>query len=90
MSIFAKMHDRDGFFSEDQYQDLLSRLAGAMQHGLVEEVPVMIKRKVAYVENWYRDKETGDIYMLAPFNPPDRGAWRKVEMAELKSGIHTQ
>ena len=61
MSIFEEMHERDGFFSEDEYQELLRELTGAMRAGLVEEVPVTIKRKVAYVESWYRAECNGRV-----------------------------
>jgi len=36
------------------------------------------------IENWYRDKETGEIYSLVPPDFPDRGWWDRVDIEDLK------
>jgi hypothetical protein len=84
VSILNEMHRRDGFDSARQFSELRRMLAEAMARGLVQEVPVTIIRKVPYVENWYRDNETGEIYALSPFNPPARGAWHRIDV-DIKS-----
>lgn len=79
MSIFEEMHPYDGFGSPQQFAELQRKLSEAIIKGYVEEVPVTTIRMVLYVENWYREKETGEIYTLSPFNPPALGAWHRIE-----------
>jgi hypothetical protein len=44
----------------------------------------MIKKEVPMSEQWYRDKETGDIFSLIAPDPPAGGAWQRVEIDELR------
>ncbi len=70
MSIFEEMYPYRQFDSWRDFEELRRMLAQAMSRGFVEEVPVMRTREVPRTENWYRDKETGDIYSLIPPEPP--------------------
>jgi hypothetical protein len=87
MSIFKEMHPYDGFGSPQQFAELQRMLSEAIAKGYVEEIPVMIVRKVPYIENWYREKETGEIYVLSPFNPPACGAWHRIEINDIGSKV---
>jgi len=42
------------------------RLTQAISSGWVEQVPVMKPNRFHPDEEWYRDKETGEIYRLGP------------------------
>jgi len=79
MSIFDEMYPYGQFDSWRDFDEVKRMLGEAISHGFVEEVPVMKKREVPRTENWYRDKETGDIYSLIPPEPPARGGWERVD-----------
>jgi len=53
-------------------------LAEAISRGYVEQVPVMKPNLYAASETWYRDKETGQIYSLHPFDERP-GLWMEVD-----------
>ena len=63
-------------------------IAEATSRGYVEEVTVMTKHPMTGVENWYRDKESGEIYRLVPPDPPAQGSWEKVDIEDLKHSDH--
>ena len=63
-------------------------LGEAIDRGYVEEVAAMDKHPMRSVENWYREKETGDIYRLVPPDFPARGAWEKVDIEDLRRSEH--
>jgi hypothetical protein len=88
MSIFEQMYAFRQFDSWRDFDELKRMLSEAISRGFVEEVPVMNKREVPRTENWYRDKETGDIYSLIPPEPPARGGWERVDVEELKRTGH--
>lgn len=83
MSVFEEMHPYRQFGSWREFDELLRMLAEAISRGFVEEVPVMRKGGTGGVEKWYRDRETGDIYSLLPPEPPARGWWDRVDIADL-------
>lgn len=49
------------------------RLAQAIERGWVEQVPVMKPSRFSPDEEWFRDKETGEIFRLIPGD--ERGGW---------------
>lgn len=83
MSIFEEMYPYRQFDSWRDFDELKRTLAESISRGFVEEVPVMKTNEVPRTENWYRDKETGEIYSLIPPEPPARGAWEPVDIEEL-------
>jgi hypothetical protein len=87
MSIFREMYELRTFQSPADYADVLRMLSQAMERGWVEEVPVTIKRPVAWDERWFREKDTGEVYLLEVPNPPSTGSWRPVEPEELFPGV---
>ena len=84
MSIFEEMYPYRQFNSWRDFEEVTRMIAEAVSRGFVDEVPVLKIREVPRTENWYRDKETGDIYSLIPPEPPARGSWERVDIAELK------
>jgi hypothetical protein len=88
MSIFQEMHPSRQFNSLRDFSELKRMLEEAMRRGYVEEVPVMITRKVQTAEKWFRDNETGEIYSLSPPDPPSRGAWEPINVEELSRTDH--
>jgi hypothetical protein len=83
MSIFQDMYEPRTFLSRTDYLEVLRMLSQAIERGWVEEIPVSIKRPVAWNERWFREKETGEVYLLEIPDPPSTGTWRAVEPREL-------
>ena len=83
MSIFREMYQFRSFSIAGDYSGLLRNLAYAIENGLVEEIPVTIKRPYPSDERWFRDKDSGEVYLLDEPEPPGRGTWRPVEPEEL-------
>ena len=83
MSIFVEMHSGKHIESSEDFDELQRMLAEAIDRGYVEEVPVMKKHPMVHVINWYRDKESGEIYSLVPPDFPARGRWEKVDIDGL-------
>jgi len=82
MTIFKKMHELRVIGSEPEYLHLKRLLAEAISAGYVEQVPVMSTNPALPDREWYRDKETGEIYYLVP--PGDRnGRWDRVDPKDL-------
>lgn len=87
MSIFQEMYEPRTFFSPSDYQEVVRMLSQAIERGWVEEIPVAIRRPVPWDEKWFREKETGEVYLLEAPNPPATGTWRPVEPDELFPGV---
>ncbi len=64
MSIFAEMYDLPVFESVYAYREFLLKLARALEEGWIEEIPVATKREVPRDERRFRDKQTGEVYVL--------------------------
>jgi hypothetical protein len=58
------------------------RLAQAIERGWIEQVPVMKPNRFSPDEEWFRDKETGEIFRLVPGDERG-GLWDKVYPEEL-------
>lgn len=84
MTVFKKMHEKHGFDSYREFDELTRMLSEAISRGYVEQVPVMKPSRFSPTEAWYRDKETGDIYSLDPPEFPARGSWRLIDPEDLK------
>jgi hypothetical protein len=83
MGIFKEMHETRHFNSDWEYRELRRMLSQAISRGYVEQVPVMKPSRFSPKLEWYRDKETGEIYSLNPPEEKIRGWWDRVEIQDL-------
>lgn len=83
MGIFKDMYELRLFNSDWEYRELRRMLAEAIQRGYVEKILVMKPHRWLPDEEWYRDKETGEIYSLAAPEEKNRGHWMKVDSEDL-------
>jgi hypothetical protein len=83
MGIFQDMYEKRRFDYEWEYSELRRMLSEAISRGYVEQIPVMKPSRFLRTEEWYRDKETGDIYSLVGPEEKMRGRWAKVEARDL-------
>jgi hypothetical protein len=81
MSIFKEMHELRTI-SKAGFLRLKGMIADAISRGYVEQIPVMKPNPFLPNREWYRDKETGEIYFLDP--PGERGGcWDRVDPKDL-------
>jgi hypothetical protein len=82
VGIFKEMHEPRTVDPGWGYKNLRRMLSEAISRGYVEQIPVMKPQRYAPNREWYRDKETGEIYQL---DPPDErpGLWDRVDPQEL-------
>jgi hypothetical protein len=91
MGIFKEMYGMRLFNSDWEYRELRRMLYEAISHGYVEQIPVMKPHRYLPREEWYRDKQTGEIYSLVPPEEKSRGQWITVDPRELcEPGEKTQ
>lgn len=83
MAIFKEMYEMRLFNSDWEYRELRRMLSEAISRGYVEQIPVMKPHPWVPDEEWYRDKETGEIYSLVPPEEKNRGRWREVDPEDL-------
>jgi hypothetical protein len=84
MGIFKEMYERRVFNSDWEYKELRRKLSEAISRGYVEQVPVIKKaNRFALKREWYRDKETGEIYCLIEPDAKIRGGWDKVDPQDM-------
>ena len=84
MGIFKEMYEQRTFTSDWEFKELLRKLSEAISRGFVEQVRVMKKpNRFSLKQEWYRDKETGEIYCLIAPNEKIRGSWDKVDPEDL-------
>ena len=82
MGIFKEICEAREVSGRRAYLGVKRRLEEAMSRDWVEQVPVMKPNRFSPGEEWFRDKETGEIYRLVP--PDERGGWwDKVDASEL-------
>ena len=79
MGIFGEMYDGRQFPSETEYRELRRSLSEAVAGGAVERIPVIKRNRFFPSEQWFRDKETGEIYSLIKPEERIRGRWVKVD-----------
>jgi hypothetical protein len=79
MGMFREMHEARSLWD---VRDLRRKLSQAISRGYAEQIPVMKPHQYAPNREWYRDKETGEIFQL---DPPDErpGSWDRVDPQEL-------
>ena len=83
MSVFYDMHQRNGFDSWREFDELERMLREAIERGFVEEIPVSITRPTFSSEKWYREKATGEIFSLSEPNPPAQGSWVCIDIDDF-------
>lgn len=83
MAIFKEMYEMRLFNSDWEYRELRRMLSEAISRGYVEQVPVMKPHPFVPREEWYREKETGEIYSLVPPEEKSRGQWLQVDPGDL-------
>jgi hypothetical protein len=82
VGIFKEMHETRVVSPGFDYGELRRMLSEAISRGYVEQIPVMKPHRFAPAREWYRDKETGQIYSLDP--PGERpGWWVEVDLNDL-------
>jgi len=79
MGILNKIYTNSQFASDSEFSDLWQTLSQAMAEGQIEKVPVIKRRRYFPAEQWFRDKETGEIYSLITPQERIRGRWGKVD-----------
>jgi len=77
------MHEQKRFASDWEYKELHRMLSEAMSRGYEEQVPVMKPNRFSPNQEWYQEKETGEIYSLDAPDEKNRGWWDRVEMQDL-------
>lgn len=82
MSIFKEIHELRTVGSPAACRELQRKLAVAIAKGWIEQIAVMKRHPMAPNETWYRDKETGQVYSLHPFDERP-GLWMEVDLNDL-------
>jgi hypothetical protein len=83
MGIFREMYQQRSFQNDRDYRELRRMLSEAISRGYVEQVPVMTPSRFSPTREWFRDKETGEIYSLDAPEEKLRGWWERVDPADL-------
>jgi hypothetical protein len=79
MAMFNKTEDNVQLPSDSEFSDLWQELSEAIAQGQLEKVPVIKRHRYFPTEQWFRDKETGEIYSLIKPQERIRGRWAKVD-----------
>jgi hypothetical protein len=84
MGIFKEMYDGRQFTAAHEYRQLRRMLSEAIERGFVEQIPVVRGSfRQGDGAEWYREKETGEIYALYPPWERGFGAWQKIDLDDL-------
>lgn len=83
MSIFREMHEARVFESPRDYAELRRMLNEAIERGYVERIPAIRLNRFALHREWYREKETGEIYALVAPVDGRNGSWARVDPEDL-------
>ncbi|MGA9390184.1 MAG: hypothetical protein WBV69_07030 [Candidatus Sulfotelmatobacter sp.] len=84
MGLFKEMYEQRVFTSDWEYRELRRKLSEAIARGFVEQIPVLKKsNRFSLKREWYRDKETGEIFCLIEPDGKIRGEWDKVSTQDL-------
>jgi hypothetical protein len=83
VGIFQDMYEKRRFDAEWEYRELRRMLSEAISGGYVEQIPVMKPNRFSRTEEWYKDKETDEIYSLVRPEEKNRGQWSKVDPHDL-------
>jgi hypothetical protein len=77
------MHEGRHFESLRDYGELKRMLSEAICRGWVESVPVVKPILSSRSEEWYRDKESGEIYCLVAPGEKSWGWWMRIDAQDL-------
>jgi hypothetical protein len=80
MGILKDIYGGGQFSSDIEYGELRQTLSEAIANGQVENVPVRKRNRYFPAEQWFRDKQTGEIYSLIQPAERIRGRWAKVDL----------
>lgn len=80
MGILKEIFSTRQFSSDAEYGELQHTLSEAIADGSVERVPVRKRNRYFPGEQWFRDKESGEIYSLIQPAERIRGRWAKVDL----------
>jgi hypothetical protein len=83
MGIFKEMSEQRSFAWDWEYRELRRKLSEPISREHVEQVPVMKPHRYAPKREWFRDKETGEIYSLDTPEEKSRGWWDEVDISDL-------
>jgi hypothetical protein len=83
MGIFKQMHEGRHFESLRDYTELKRMLSEAVSRGWVEQLPVIKPILSSRNEEWFRDKETGEMYSLVAPGEKSWGWWTKIDTADI-------
>jgi hypothetical protein len=83
MGIFNEMHEGRHFESLRDYAELRRMLSQAISRGYVEQIPVIRPILSSLSEEWYRDKETSEMYCLVPPGEKSWGWWTRIDAEDL-------
>jgi hypothetical protein len=87
MSIFTELYDLHAFESMYAYREFRRKLSIALEEGWVEEIPVAIKREYPRNERWFRERRSGEVWVLE--DSEEKGSsWRPVEPQDLFPNEH--
>ncbi len=82
MGVFKEIYELRQVSGKLAYLGVKRRIEEAISRDWVERVPVMKPNRLCPDEEWFRDKETGEIYRLVPAG--ERGGWwDKVDASDL-------
>jgi hypothetical protein len=85
MGVFKEMHEGRHFESLRDYADLRRMISDAISRGYVEQIAVTRSIISSRGEEWYRDKETGEIYCLVAPGEKSWGWWTRIDPEDLAS-----
>ena len=64
-------------------------IAEAITRGFVEPIPALRQSRFNPREEWYRDKETGEIYRLLEPGERGGGSWVRIDPEDLINSTET-
>jgi hypothetical protein len=79
VGISNRIYSNRQFSSDSEFSELLQTLTKALEEGRIEKIPPIKRRRYFPTEQWFRDKETGEIYSLIKPQERIRGRWAKVD-----------
>jgi hypothetical protein len=83
MGVFKEMHEGRHFETAREYTELRRILSRAISNGYVEQVSVTKPIVSSRGEEWYRDKETNEIYCLVAPGEQSRGWWARIDPGDF-------
>lgn len=82
MTILKEIHELRVIGTKPEFLHLKRLLSEAISQGYIEQIPVFKPNRLWPDQEWYRDKETREIYRLVP--PGERGgSWDRIDPKDL-------